>query len=168
MKYILILFFLTSGVFSFAQKQLVLLKGQKVLLRLYPGDEITFKVRGSKTKRISYINNLFDTALVAHRDVISLHKIERLYFDRGNLLNVVGGLFVIGGLGYVAIDQLNMVAVHKQSFQIHERVGIPAAILVGAGLPMMLVRKKSQKVGGRYRLIVVDKGSPFFRPQWNP
>jgi hypothetical protein len=168
MKYILVIFFLSSGIFTFAQKQLILLKGQKVLLRLYPGDEITFKERGSKSKRISYINNLFDTALVAHRDVISLYKVERLYFDQGNLLNVVGGLFVIAGLGYVAIDQLNLVAVNKQSFQIDEQVGVPAAILVGVGLPMMLVRKKSQKVGGRYRLLVVDKGSAFFRPQWNP
>lgn len=167
MKYILLIFFLTSGIISFAQKQLVLLKGQKVLLRLYPGDEITFKVRGSKSKRVSYINNLFDTALVAHRDVISLHKIERLYFDQGNLLNVVGGLFVVAGVGYLVIDQVNLVLVNKQSFQIDESVGIPAAVLVGVGLPMMLVRKKSQRIGGRYRLFVADKGSPFYRPQRN-
>jgi hypothetical protein len=167
MKYIVAIVFLASALRAFPQKQLILIKGEKVLLRLYPGDEITFKVRGSNAKRISYINNLFDTALVAHRDVISLYKVERIYFDQKNFLNVIGGVFVLAGVGYVAIDQINLVLVNKESFQVDKSVGMPAAVLVGLGLPMVLLRKKSQRIGGRYRLMVVDKGSAFYRPQWN-
>jgi hypothetical protein len=149
---------------GFSQKQLVLLKGQRVKLRLYPGDDIVFKLRGVEGKRSSYINNLFDTAVMAHRTNIPLHKIERLYFSQGNFMNVVGGLLVVGGVGYFLIDQVNLVLVNKESFEVEEKVAIPAAIMVGVGLPMMLVRKKSQRVGGRYRLLVVD-GSPFYVPQ---
>jgi hypothetical protein len=72
---------------------------------------------------------------------------------------------VVGGVGYFLIDQVNLVLVNKESFEVEEKVAIPAAIMVGVGLPMMLVRKKSQRVGGRYRLLVVDRGSPFYVTQ---
>ena len=167
MKFAIALIFFIQGV-AYAQKQLVLVKGEKVLLRLSTGDEIIFKVRGAPAKRISYINNLHDTALVAHKDVVPLYKIERLYFTQHNFLNVVGGALVIGGVGFFLIDQIHVVLVDHQPFGLEESVAVPSAVLVGLGLPMLLIRKKSQRLGGRYRLIVVEKGSPFYRPERKP
>jgi hypothetical protein len=149
---------------SFAQNQLVLLKGQKVKLRLYPGDDFVYRLKGSKKVRSSYVNNLSDTAVVAHKDIVPFHKIERLYFKQSNLMNVVGGLLVIGGAGYFLIDQFNVVVVDGDKANLDDNVTITSAAMVGAGLPMMLLRKKSQKLGGRYRLLMVTKGSPFYRP----
>jgi hypothetical protein len=148
-----------------AQKQLIVLKNQDVLLRLYPGDEIVFTLKGSKKKiRRSYVNNLYDTAVVAHKDVIPYHKIERIYFKRGNLLNVVGGLLVLGGVGYLVIDQFNQVVVQGESAHVDESVAISSAVMIGVGLPMLLTKKKYARIGGKYRILTVDKGSGFYMP----
>jgi hypothetical protein len=149
---------------AMAQKQLLLLKKEKVLLRLYPGDEFIFKLKGSKTIRKSYVNNLFDTAVVAHKDMIPYHRIDRVYFNRRNLLNVVGGLLVIGGVGYFIIDQVNVVLVHGEEADIDGQVATASAIMVAAGLPLILTKKKYARVGGKYRLLMVDKGSGFYMP----
>lgn len=163
-----ILFFVSIAYCATGQKQLVLLKGQNVKLRLYGGDDFNFRLKGSKTIRRSYINNLYDTAVVAHRDVIPFHKIDRVYFDQGNFANVVGGLLVAGGVGYFLIDQVNLVIVNKQEPAFEKSVLLPSAIMISTGLPMMLIKKRSQKLGGRFRLLVVEKGSPFYLPERKP
>jgi hypothetical protein len=147
-----------------AQKQLIVLKKQEALLRLYPGDEIIFRLKGSRTIRKSYVNNLYDTALVAHNDVVPLHRIERIYFVRRNFLSVVGGVLVTGGVGYFLIDQFNVVIVNGDPADIDEGVARASLVMLGAGLPLMLMKKKYVRVGGKYKLLVVDKGSVFYRP----
>ncbi len=146
-----------------AQKQLVLLKGEKVLLRLNIGDEILFKVKGSDTRRRSYVSNVYDTAVLAHTEVVPFHSIERIYFDQRNFRNVFGGLLVIGGAGYFLVDQLN-VSVIQGDPSLNQDVTKASIAMVAVGLPMMLIHKKSQRIGGRYRLILAEEGSPFFKP----
>lgn len=147
-----------------AQKQLILLKREKVILRLYSGDEIIFSLKNDKRIIHSYINNLSDTALVAHKDVIPLEKIDRIYFVQRKFTNVIGGLLVTGGVGYFLLDQANMVLVHKEGFDLDKNVSIASAVMIGAGLPLMLMKKKYQELGGRYRLRVAEPGSVFYRP----
>jgi hypothetical protein len=146
-----------------AQKQLVLLKGEKIKLRLYIGDEIIYKVKGSSNRKRSYVSNVYDTAVLAHKDIVPFHSIERIYFHQHSFRNVVGGLLVIGGAGYFLIDQIN-VSIVKGDQSFDQDVTRASIIMVAAGLPMMLIRKKSQRIGGRYRLLLVEKGSPFYRP----
>ena len=145
-----------------AQKQLVLLKGEKVLLRLYIGDEILFKVKGSDTRRRSYVSNVYDTAVLAHTEVVPFHSIERIYFDQRNFRNVIGGLLVIGGVGYFLVDQLN-VSVIQGDPSLNQDVTKASIAMVAVGLPMMLIHKKSQRIGGRYRLLLAEEGSPFYK-----
>jgi len=147
---------------AYGQKQLVLLKKEKVLLRLYFGDEIIFRTKDSKTKITSYVNNLFDTAVMAHKTIIPFHKIDRLYFKRSSFSNVIGTLLVIGGAGYFVIDQFNTVVVHGDKPNINENVATTSAVMVAVGLPMMLIKKKSQRLKPGYRLMTVDEGSPFY------
>jgi len=145
------------------QKQLVLLKKQKVLLRLYPGDEIVFKTKGSKTKITSYVNNLFDTALMAHKDIIPFHTIDRLYFKQSSFANVVGTLLVVGGVGYFVVDQFNVIVVQGEKATLNENVTTTSLSMVAVGLPMMLIKKKSQRLKHGYRLMTVEEGSPFYQ-----
>src|SRR5688572_31182698 len=93
---------------SHSQRQLVLLKGEKVKLRLYPGDEIVLKLKGSKEIHKSYINNLSDTAVMLHKDIIPYYAIDRIYFRQSSFANVIGGLLVVGGVGYFLIDYINV------------------------------------------------------------
>jgi hypothetical protein len=162
-KVIFFLLFLTSFT-AFGQKQLVLLKGQKVKLRLYPGDDFVYKVKGSNAVKHSYVNNISDTAVVVHKDIVPYHKIERLYFKQGNFGNVIGGLLVVGGAGYFLIDQLNVMVVNGDKPSLDDNVTTSSIAMVAAGLPLMLIRKKSQRLGGKYRLLMVSKGSAFYKP----
>ncbi len=150
---------------SHAQKQLVLLKGEKVLLNLKPGDDISFRVKGQKEIRTTYINNLSDTALVTHKDTVAFRMIDRVYFKQSNLVNVVGTVLVIGGAGYFIIDQFNNVVVNKNDARFEESVTRASATMLAIGLPMMLIRKKSEKLGHGRRLMMVTEKSPFYRKE---
>jgi hypothetical protein len=148
---------------TLGQKQLVLLKGQKVLLRLTFGDEIILKTKGSDTKMVTYVNNLYDTAVMAHKTIIPFHKIDRVYFKRSSFANVVGTLLVVGGVGYFVIDQFNVIVIDGEKPTLNDNVTTASLAMVGVGLPMMLIKKKSQRIGGKYRLMTVDEGSPFYQ-----
>src|SRR5687767_760650 len=112
---IIFLLFLFVVQLAEAQKQLVLLKRQKVMLRLYPGDEIVLKLKGSKRIRTSYVNNIFEDAVMIHNDTIPFHKIDRIYFHQTKFYNKVGGALVAGGAALFLIDQFNVLVVQKES-----------------------------------------------------
>ena len=58
---ILIIGFVFQFSAIYAQKQLILLKNERVLLRLNPGDEIIFSLDNSDRVWKTYVNNIFDT-----------------------------------------------------------------------------------------------------------
>jgi hypothetical protein len=148
--------------FGLAQKQLVLLSGEKIMLRLNPGDEFIISLKGEKQKINSYINNLFDTAVVLHKTIVPLHKIDKVYFKHSAFINRFGKFLVVGGVAYFVIDQFNTVVVRGDDASLDESVTAVSATMVAVGLPMMLIKKRYQKLGRRYRLIVVEEGSPFY------
>ena len=110
-EFLLILLFVAFAGSAVAQKQIVLLKKEKVLLRLYPGDEFIYRLKGDDQKRTTYINNLSDTSVVTHRDTVPFHTIDRIYFQQKKFYNTVGTALVIFGAGLFFIDQFNHVIV---------------------------------------------------------
>jgi hypothetical protein len=158
---ILLMCFSFSGI---CQKQLIVLKGESVKLRLYPGDEISFKLKGSKRIWRTYINNLSDTSVVTHSDTIPFYKIERMYFTRPMFINRLGGVLVFGGAALFIIDQVNVVLVDGNDPSLDSWISTVTITSVAAGLPMLLIKKKSQKMNYKYRLMTVKKGSPFYQP----
>lgn len=147
----------------YAQKQLVLLKREKVLLRLNPGDEFVISLKGEKRKMESYVNNLFDTAVLVHRTLVPISKIDKVYFKRTGLVNLIGKFLIVAGLGYFLIDQFNVIVVNGDEASLNDDVTAASVAMVGAGLPMALIKKKSQRLGGKYRLMTVSEGSPFYQ-----
>jgi hypothetical protein len=145
-----------------AQKQLILLNREKVILRLNPGDEFIISLKGDKHKLNSYINNLFDTAVLVHRTLVPFYKIDKIYFKHSAFVNRFGKLLVFGGVAYFLIDQFNTVIVQGHEASLDEDVTAVSAGMVAVGLPMMLIKKRYQRVGRKYRLMVVEEGSPFY------
>lgn len=131
-------------------------------MRFNPGDELVISLKGEKQKIDSYVNNLFDTAVMLHRTIVPIHKIDRIYFRQSGLVNLIGKFLVVGGTAYFLIDQFNVIVVNGDKADLDENVTVVSAAMVGAGLPMMLIRKRSQKIRGKYRLLMVQEGSPFF------
>ena len=147
-----------------AQKQLLLMKGENVLLRLYPGDEIIFKLKGSKRKWVTYVNNLSDTAVVTHRDTIPFREIERLYFDQTAFHNRLGLNLMVAGAALFLIDQLNYSVIQGNDPSLDGWTSRVSLTAIGVGLPLWLARKKSQKVNYKHRLFMARETSPFYRP----
>jgi hypothetical protein len=140
------------------------LKRQDVVFRLYPGDEIVFRLKNNKRVRTSYVNNISDTAVVIHLDTIPFHKIDRLYFAQTKFYNTVGGVLVIGGAGLFLIDQFNSIVVNGEKPRLDgwvSNISVPAIVV---GVPLMVIKKKSQRIGYKYRMMMVQKGSPFYQP----
>jgi hypothetical protein len=147
---------------GYTQKQLVLLKRETVLLRLNPGDDLSYRLKMTDQKRNTYINNLLDTAIITHSDTVQFQSIDRVYFKRSSFSNRLGLVLVAGGAGYFLIDQFNNVVVHGNDAEINESVARGSIVMVGVGLPMMLIKKDHVKIKGRYRLMIVTEGSPFY------
>jgi hypothetical protein len=163
-KPILILLFAFLAGPAKSQKQLVLLRKENVLLRLYPGDEFRYKLKGSSAIRTTYVNNLSDIAVVTHRDTVPFHTIDRVYFKQHKFYNTIGSALVIFGAGLFLIDQVNVVLVNGQTPSLDNRVSALSLGSLATGLPLMLLKKKSQKIRYPSRLMMVDKGSVFYRP----
>jgi hypothetical protein len=161
---ILTLFLVILSQIAWAQKQLVLLKKEKVLLRLYPGDEFIYTLKGDKTKRTTYVNNISDTAVVTHRDTVPFHRIDRIYFEQKRFYNTVGKALVIFGAGLFLIDQFNVVVVNGNSPNLDARVSRISVVSLAAGLPLMLIKNRSRTLRPGIRLMMAEKSSAFYRP----
>ena len=150
-----------------AQKQLVFLHHETVLKRYNPGDDIVFKLKGSDDVIRSYVNNLSDTAVVIHADVVPFRKIDRVYFVQHKFYNTLGTLAVLAGVGYFLIDQLNRVVVNKDKPGLTASVSRFSITTIGIGLPLMIFKKRSQRIDYAHQFLTVKKGSVFYKPDPN-
>jgi hypothetical protein len=157
-----VVLFLSGSVFG--QKQLVVLKRENVLLRLYPGDEFVYRLKGEKIVRTTYVNNIFPTAVLTHRDTVPFNAIDRVYFRQRKLYNTLGGALVIFGAGLFIVDQLNVTVVNGNKPSLDDDVTTLSVSSLAVGLPLMLIKKKSQRIRYPTRLMLIDRNSGFYRP----
>ncbi len=146
-----------------AQRQLVLLKNGYVMQRFNPGDEIYVKVKGNPDRIHSYLNNILEDAIVLHTDTIPFHQIERTFIYESARRNANGVMLLGGGILLFGIDAINQEWVQKTGYEPSSGVSIASAVLVTAGLPLALIKKKSQVLGYKYRLLMVKTGDPLYR-----
>lgn len=152
---------LLSGA-AIAQKQLIILKKNRVVARYNPGDDLVFKTTDSRHVRKSYVNNLADTAVVTARDTVPFYSFDRVYFNQHSFARTLGTTLIIAGAGYFFIDQLNNVVVKGNEFRSEPSINRFAIITVGVGVPLVLLQKKSQRMGYHYRMLTVDPDSPLY------
>lgn len=145
------------------RRQLVLLKGQRVIQRYLPGDDIRIKLKDNDQIINSYVNNLSDTSVFVHTTNIPFENIERVYFHRNTATNKIGTILVIAGTGLFLIDQFNVVVVNGEKPSIDEGVARFSLATVIIGLPMMLIKKKYIKTSYKYKLLSVDESSLFYQ-----
>jgi len=160
---VFLLYLLFSGYASQAQRQLLLLKNGHVLHRFYPGDDIYIKVKGNSDRIHSYINNILEDAVVLHTDTIPFHKIERTYIYESARRNANGAQLVAAGVLLFAIDYVNQEWIQKRDYEAGRGIPIASGILVAGGLPLMIIKKKSQVISYKYRLLMVKAGDPLYR-----
>lgn len=155
------LLILTSHL-SFGQKQLVVLKYDEVVARFSPGQAFDFKYKGNREKISTYIRDISDTAIVTYDDTVSLYEIDRVYFEQHAFHQTLGAALVIVGAGRFVIDQINNLAVHGNKPSLDSEVNQFSISTVLLGLPMLLIRKRSQKMLYKYKAIIVNQDSYLY------
>jgi hypothetical protein len=162
LKIILALTVFLIAIPGFSQQQLILRKGEKVVWRLKEGDDFVFSLKKSKELIKGFAIAINDTAVVMEGRIIPIRRIDRIYFKRHSFINKAGSTLVFAGILLFGIDLLNRTVVQGGDGGIDKGVAVTSIALIGAGLPMALIKKKSERPGFRYRLMVVNTSSVFY------
>jgi hypothetical protein len=157
------LFFLTTSVCS-AQKQLVFLQHDNVIARFTEGDRFKFKLKNRQWKE-GYIYELTDFSLITSGldtiPFLSIDKISVKKQRRASFTNRIGGAMLIGGLGYIVIDQVNvLVGSTKSGFDSSDQT---ALIIAGAGALMALIKPKYKRVSRGVAIRAIDYRSLYYK-----
>ena len=168
MRVFLLLVLVMTCLDGAGQNQLILLKGDELVFRFRVGDSFVVKRKGSKAVDRSFIVSINDSTVITGLDTIPIHLIDKVYKTRMMFYNVVGATMMIGGIGYFVIDQFNIVVVNGDDPNIDQGVAISSASLLAGGVVLYYIRKKSQRIHGRWRLLSVDKDSYFYVPDFAP
>lgn len=163
MNKLAILLFLLLPLSLFAQRnQLVLIKNDEVVIRYGAGDNFNYKRKSGERKTGGFIVEINDSTIITSIDTVATHQIEKVFFSKGNMLNVLGGALVTGGVLIFVIDEFNTMVVDGNDFYVDERVANISLTSIAIGLPLLLLKKKSHRVGFKQRLRIVDRESLFY------
>jgi hypothetical protein len=164
LKSVFILFLLGSSFFCSAQKQLVFLENGNVTLRFTEGDRFIFKMK-SGDKKEGYILELSDfTLITSGLDTIpflAIKKVALKWQHKSAPLRKIGSLLMAGGLGYIAIDQANVLfGSSKSGFDQSNQLALG---LAGAGFLCTFIKPRYKRVSHGVVMRTVDYTSPYFR-----
>jgi hypothetical protein len=104
--------------------------------------------------------------MITSNDTVKLKDIHKINIKKhrgpAHVTTGIGGLLFLGGIVYLAVDQLNVAAgINAQNDTAAEWIVPIAAIGVGAAL--IFIRPKYLKLDGIQYLQTVDYTSPFYQ-----
>lgn len=164
---ILILFLVIVSFCAGAQqRQIVVLKKERVLARYQVGDAISFARTNDKKIQIQKILALNDTLIMMNLDSVAYYRIKKLDI-RGRRQHTfaerLGVYMMAAGVVFTLADLVNTTAVRKEDASIDEGVAIASGSLFAGGALLFFIKKPYFKPGRKNRILIVEKGSPFYR-----
>lgn len=164
MKGFLIFILTCSCSWTHGQRQLVLIKGQKVVYALEAGSACRLELKSKTGTRSGMISGIREFDFTLGSDTIAIRDISRISTGRRpTRASRLGSLVLTGGLGYFAVDQFNNLFSGERS-TFDAGVNRTSGILVAAGLSLIWIRKQWDRPGiGRFRLLSVAPDSPFYK-----
>ncbi len=157
------LFFVSVG--AFAQKQLVILKNGHVQALFKEGEYLRMVLKKKHRHAEGHVIELYDFYMITSNDTLQFKDILKINIKkhRGPVRwkNGIGGLFFLGGMLYLGVDQLN-VAAGINGASTPAEVYIPLAIS-GVGAAMVFIRPKYKRLNGIQFLQTIDYKSPFYQ-----
>ncbi len=159
---IILFVFLVVGTLK-AQKQLILVKRESVVVRFTEGQYLRCKLK-NKQKKEGRIMELTDTHIITTNDTLTITSIESLNVKGKRKVNVtrgIGGLLFIGGLGYFAIDQINRLIVSGAD-DFDEKGAVISLSFAATGAAILFIKSPYKKVYG-HTLKTIDYTSRFYK-----
>lgn len=163
----LCLIFLTvfSSAFS-QQRQLIVLKNEEVLARYQKGDAIHFARAGEKEIQIQRILDMNDTLLMMNMDSVAYYRIARLDIrarKSATYAQRLGMYMMVAGVILPLAELLNTGVIQNDEPSVSSGVWVASGVLVGGGAILAFVKKPYFKPGRKFRLMIVDDRSPFYK-----
>ena len=150
----------------FSQKQLVVLKNGKVRAWFKEGQYVRFVLKKNHRHAEGHIVELSDFSMITSNDTVKFKDIQKINIKkhRGSaaVSTGIGGLLFLGGIVYMAVDQLNVAAgINEQNNTAAEWI-VPIAC-IGVGAAVIFIRPKYLQLNGIQYLQTVDYTSPFYQ-----
>jgi hypothetical protein len=137
----------------FGQRNLLMLqkKNKNKTILYEPGETITFRICGTKSKIKSEILELKDSVIVFRGFEVPINKIACLYIDektRWWLRYKIAQLSLIVGSGYLLLDVINTGELSKNTLLV-------SGGIIGTGLIAKILISNKIKIRGRTKLRVL-------------
>ena len=161
-----VLFFLIVSFCAGAQqRQVVVLKKERVLVRYQVGDAIAFARASDKKIQIQKILDLNDTLIMMNLDSVAYYRIQKLDIRgrrAGTFAEKLGVHMMLAGAVLPLIDLANTTLVQKNDASVDKGVALAGGVLVAGGAMLYFIKKPYFKPGRKHRILIVEKGSPFY------
>jgi hypothetical protein len=152
-----------------AQRQLVVLKNEQVLMRYQKGDIIKFARTQDKEIQIQRILDLNDSLIMMNFDSVAYYRIKKLDIrttNKNKLSTRLGISMLMAGVILPLADLFNTTVIQDQEASVSEGVWVTSAALIGTGAALTFIKKPYFKPGRKYHLLIVDEHSPFYKERF--
>jgi hypothetical protein len=162
------IFFYTAFHVAIGQRQLIVLKNEEVLARYQKGDAIHFARASDKEIQIQRILDMNDTLLMMNFDSVAYYRISKLDIrarKSATYAQRLGIYMMVAGAMLPMIELLNTGVFQDEGGKasVSSGVWVASGVLVGTGALLTFVKKPYLKPGRKYRLMIVDERSPFYK-----
>ena len=163
---VLLLLCLISQTAIGQSRQLIVLKNEQILARYQAGDIIYFAGANHKEIQVQRILDFNDTLIMMSEDSIVYYKIKKLDLrerKKTTFLQKLGATMMLAGVVLPAAEIVNTGLVQKDDVSISRGVTTTSFTLLAVGSAFSFIKKPYFKPGRKYRLLIVDKRSPFYK-----
>ena len=148
------------------QRQLIVLKNEEVLARYQNGDVIHFARAQDKEILVQRILDLNDTLLMMNFDSVVYYRIKKLDIrgrKQTSYAQKLGAYMIFAGVVLPLAELLNTGVIQNDEPSVSAGVWAASATLLAAGSALVFIKKPYFKPGRKYRLMIVDNRSPFYK-----
>jgi len=152
---VLLFFFITSEVYS--QSYLILRKqGTRRKYDFFAGDEFIYKMDGFENFFRDKIVDFADSTLILQNNILHLSQLSEVDVrnadsNRSDMLRYMESLLPVIGIGYMALDFINIAIVDGESYEMDSGVLQFTTVMVATGVGLRIMRKKVFKLHKPYR-----------------
>jgi len=143
-----------------AQRDIVLTKGNTIVVKITEGEYIRFKRKDRDYFDKGFIAGIHLDYFRVGEDTVYIYDVEKI--DMRGRPNVgfktahIGVAFIIAGTTLFLGDLITVTAVQGQEYTFNRGVTTVAAALVGTGVAMQFINNEYFKIGRKKKITIMD------------
>jgi len=142
------------------------MKNGHVRASFQEGEYLRFVLKKGHRHAEGHIVELNDFSMITSNDTVNLRDIHKINIKKhrgpARTSNGIGGFLFLGGIVYLAVDQLNVATGVNAQNETPAEWLVPLAA-IGVGAAMIFIRPRYARLNGIQYLKTVDYTSPFYQ-----